>query len=60
MTKSLAFRQINGKNSIRRIGRRTDSQYLKESMKKRLALFKMDFNELIENWSPPEYPQEVR
>jgi len=60
MTKSLAFRQINGKNSIRRIGRRTDSQYLKESMKKRLALFKMDFNELIENWSPPEYPQEGR
>ncbi len=60
MTKSLAFRQINGKNSIRRIGRRTDSRYLKESMKKRLALFKLDFRELIENWSPPEDSWEDR
>ncbi len=54
MTKSLAFRQVKGKNSIRRIGKRTDTAYLKNEMKKRMALFKMDIDELIENWIPPE------
>ncbi len=58
LTKTLAFRQVNGKNYIRRIGKYTDILYLREVMKKRLALFKLDFNELVETWKPPT--EEVR
>ncbi len=58
MTKSLAFRQVNGKNSVRRIGRQTDTAFLKNEMKKRLALYKMDFKELVDSWQPPSVSTE--
>jgi len=53
LTKALGIRQMNGKNYSKRIGKFTDSQYLKKEMVKRLALYKMDFAELVAQWKVP-------
>ena len=54
LTKALGMRQINGKNYLKRIGSYTDNAYMKHEMKKRLALYKCDFTELMNDWNPPE------
>ena len=53
-TKALCVRQINGKNYTRRWGRPTDSRLLHTEVKKRLALYKTDFFQLIDQWVPPK------
>ncbi|MDC7245403.1 MAG: hypothetical protein PQJ47_05755 [Sphaerochaetaceae bacterium] len=54
LTKALGMRQLNGKNYPKTIGRYTDRTYLKKEMAKRLALYKMDFNELMNQWKAPK------
>ncbi len=53
LTKALGMRQVNGKNYPKRIGTRTDSPYMKHEMGKRIALYKTDFFELMDEWIPP-------
>ena len=53
LTKALGVRQVNGKNYPRRIGKYTDPSYLNSEMKKRIALYKCDFNELMSEWIAP-------
>ena len=53
LTKALGMRQVNGKNYPKRIGTRTDSPYMKHEMGKRIALYKTDFIELMDEWVPP-------
>lgn len=51
-TKALGVRQMNGKNYPKRAGRYADSHVLAE-VKKRLALYKTDFLQLVELWKAP-------
>ncbi|NCB01729.1 MAG: hypothetical protein EOM67_06130 [Spirochaetia bacterium] len=53
LTKALGVRQVNGKNYIKKIGSYTDKGYMKHEMNKRLALYKCDFFELMNDWVPP-------
>lgn len=53
LTKALGMRQINGKNYTKRIGKYTDSSYMKNDMKSRIALYKCDFAELMNDWVAP-------
>ncbi len=48
-TRSLGVRQIGGTNYIRRV-RRYQDNHLQEEMARRLALYKTDFYQLIEQW----------
>jgi hypothetical protein len=52
-TKALGVRQMNGKNYPRRPGKFADAHVLSE-VKKRLALYKTDFLQLIDQWKAPE------
>jgi nitrogen regulatory protein PII-like uncharacterized protein len=53
-TKALGVRQINGKNYTRRWGKLTDSRILHTEVKKRLALYKTDFFQLVDQWKAPK------
>jgi len=53
-TKALCVRQMNGKNYAHAYGKLTDSRVLHAEVKKRLALYKTDFFQLIDQWKPPE------
>lgn len=55
-TKALGIRQINGKNYTRRFGKYTDAHVLRTEVKKRLALYKTDFYQLMDEWKAPEAP----
>jgi len=58
LTKALGMRQVNGKNYPKRIGTRTDSQYMKHEMGKRIALYKTDFIELMNEWVAPSLEED--
>ncbi|MGI6432280.1 MAG: hypothetical protein ACOXZ4_00200 [Sphaerochaetaceae bacterium] len=51
-TKALGVRQMNGKNYPKRGGKYFDSELFKE-VKKRLALYKNDFTQLMDKWEVP-------
>lgn len=51
-TRALAVKQIRGKNYIRRVGPYKDRSLLAE-VKKRLALYKTDFTQLVDQWVTP-------
>jgi nitrogen regulatory protein PII-like uncharacterized protein len=53
-TKALGVRQINGKNYTRKYSRNTDVRLLRTEVKKRLALYKTDFFQLMADWKAPE------
>ncbi|MDD3366927.1 MAG: hypothetical protein WCS59_03440 [Sphaerochaetaceae bacterium] len=55
-TKALGVRQINGKNYPKRVRRFNDS-HLHAEVKKRLALYKTDFQQLVEQWEIAEKAQ---
>ncbi|HLW22492.1 MAG TPA: hypothetical protein VKZ39_04840 [Sphaerochaetaceae bacterium] len=52
-TRALGMRQMHGKNYPKRAGRYADSHVLAE-VKKRLALYKTDFQQLVDQWTAPE------
>jgi len=56
-TKALGIRQINGKNYIRKFGKYTDNRMLHSEVKKRIALYKSDFYQLMDEWKAPEEPR---
>lgn len=51
-TKALGVRQMNGKNYPKRPGKYHDAHLLSE-VKKRLALYKTDFLQLVDQWEAP-------
>jgi hypothetical protein len=51
-TKALGMRQMNGKNYPKRSGKYHDS-HVHAEVKKRLALYKSDFQQLIDQWQAP-------
>ncbi|MDD3941136.1 MAG: hypothetical protein WCY74_02860 [Sphaerochaetaceae bacterium] len=51
-TKALGVRQMNGKNYPKRIGRYHDA-HVQSEVKKRLALYKTDFLQLMDQWTAP-------
>jgi hypothetical protein len=58
LTKALGIRQVNGKNYPKRIGKYTDSPYMKHEMTKRIALYKTDFFELMSEWIAPNLEED--
>jgi len=53
-TKALCVRQINGRNYLRKWGRLFDNRLLHNEMKMRVALYKTDFFQLVEQWKAPQ------
>lgn len=51
-TRALGIRQMHGKNYPKRAGRYGDS-HVHAEVKKRLALYKTDFQQLIDQWTAP-------
>lgn len=51
-TKALAVRQMNGKNYPKRAGKYHDP-HVHAEVKKRLALYKTDFQQLVDQWQAP-------
>lgn len=51
-TKALGVRQMNGKNYPKRPGKYSDA-HVHAEVKKRLALYKTDFQQLVEQWKAP-------
>jgi hypothetical protein len=52
-TRALGIRQMNGKNYPKRAGKYHDSSVHAE-VKKRLALYKTDFQQLVSQWNVPQ------
>ncbi len=52
-TRALGVRQMNGKNYPKRAGKYADSHTHAE-VKKRIALYKTDFQQLVDQWKAPE------